>query len=89
MRILFDSQKAMFKSPFGTLSQGEVCQLHIHIPTTVKAVKAECIVTLHDGSVSRTVPMEKESVQGHYEIFGGNFSLAVTGLYFYYFRFFP
>ena len=86
MRILFDSQQAMFKSPFGTLSQGEICQLHIHIPTTVKAVKAECIVTLHDGSVSCTVPMEKESADGLYDVFGGSFSLDITGLYFYYFR---
>ena len=86
MRILFDSKKAMFKTPFGTLAQGEECQLHIHIPSTVKAIKAECIVTLHDGSVNCTVPMEKESAQEQYDIFGGSFSLSVTGLYFYYFH---
>ncbi len=86
MRILFDSQKAIFKTPFGTLSQGQNCQLHIHIPTSVGAVKTECILTMDDGSVSCVASMEKESTEGHYDIFCGNFSLSVPGLYFYYFR---
>ena len=86
MRILFDSQKAIFKTPFGTLSQGQNCQLHIHIPTSVGAVKTECILTMDDGSVSCVATMEKEAKEGHYDIFGGSFSLSVPGLYFYYFR---
>ncbi len=86
MRILFDSQKAMFKTPFGTLSQGQECTLHIHIPSSVGAVKAECILTLDDGSVSRVATLEKETTEGLYDIFGGSFSLSVPGLYFYYFR---
>ncbi len=86
MRILFDSQKAMFKTPFGTLSQGQECTLHIHIPTSVGTVKAECIVTLHDGSESCVAVLEKESAEGLYDIFGGSFCLSTLGLYFYYFR---
>ena len=86
MRILFDSRKAMFKTPFGTISQGQKCQLHIHIPTAVTALKAECIITLHDESASYIVPMEKTATEGQYAVFGGTFSLDVTGLYFYYFR---
>ena len=35
MRILFDSKETIFKTPFGTLCQGQECQLHIHIPSTV------------------------------------------------------
>ena len=86
MRILFDSQKDTFKTPFGTLSQGQECLLHIHIPCSVNAVKAECIVTLHDGSESRVVTLEMQSTEGLYDIFGGSFCLTTPGLYFYYFR---
>ena len=86
MRILFDSQNPIFKLPFGTVSQGQVCTLHIHIPSSVGAVKAECIVTLHNGADSCVAVMEKESTEGLYDIFGGSFSLPLPGLYFYYFR---
>lgn len=86
MRILFDSQQAKFKTPFGTLSQGQECQLHIHIPSSVDAVKTECILTTDDGSVSCTVVLKKDRTEGPYDIFSGSFSLSVPGLYFYYFR---
>ncbi len=86
MRILFDSKQLMYKDPFGTLSQGQSCQLHIHIPTSVGAVKAECILELDDGTVRHTAVLEKESTEGPYDIFSGTFSLETAGLYFYYFR---
>ena len=86
MRILFDSQKAIFKTPFGTLSQGQECRLQIHIPCSVNALKTECILTLDDGSVSAAATLKKEATDGLYDIFSGSFSLSVPGLYFYYFR---
>ncbi len=86
MRILFDSQLTKFKTPFGTLSQGQVCQLHIHIPSSVGAVKTECILEADDGSAACTALLEKECVQGDYDIFAGKFSLTTAGLYFYYFK---
>ena len=86
MRILFDSQLTKFKTPFGTLSQGQVCQLHIHIPCSVGTVKTECILEADDGSATCVATLEKECVQGDYDVFEGKFSLVTTGLYFYYFR---
>ena len=86
MRILFDSQLTKFKTPFGTLSQGQTCQLHIHIPCSVGAVKTECILEAADGSAACTALLEKECVQGDYDIFAGTFSLVTPGLYFYYFK---
>lgn len=86
MRILFDSQETKFKTPFGTLSQGQDCQLHIHIPSSVGAIKTECIVTLDDGSSGCVAVLEKASTEGAYDIFTGSFCLSVPGLYFYYFR---
>ncbi len=86
MRILFDSQQSVFKNPFGTLSKGQLCQLHIHIPSDVGAIKAECILNFDDGTPVPAVLLEKESTKGAYDIFGGSFSLDMPGLYFYYFR---
>ena len=86
MRILFDSQEAIYKEPFGTLSQGQLCQLHIHIPISVGAVKTECILDFADGAPALVVCMEQVRTEGDYAIFAGNFALQQTGLYFYYFR---
>ncbi len=86
MRILFDSQQLIHKEPFGTLSQGQICQLNIHIPSSVGAVKTECLLELHDGSYTQVAVLEKSSEKGTYDIFSGSFSMDRPGLYFYYFR---
>ena len=86
MRILFDSQQLQYKNPFGTLSQGQSCQLHIHIPSSVGAIKTECILDFDNGETGAVVTLTKVGTEGLYDIFGGNFSLSQTGLYFYYFR---
>ena len=85
MRILFDSQKTEYKSPFGTLAEGQSCCLRIHIPCSVGTAKAECILDLEDGTPCIVAPLQKESVQGDYEIWSGSFTLR-PGLYFYYFK---
>ncbi len=86
MRILFDSKKQTYKDPFGTLTPGQNCKLHIHIPTSVGAVKAECLLTRDQDGHAVSVPMYPVKEQGDYTIFGGEFRLPETGLYFYYFR---
>ncbi len=86
MRILYDSKKLQFKTPFGTLLPGETCTSHIHIPATVYSQKVECLISLFDGSNPMTVPMKLHAREGAYEIFQGSFSLPEPGLYHYYFR---
>ena len=86
MRILFDSQQLIYKDPFGTLAQEQNCTLHIHIPSTVGAVKAECILDFEDGKPGTVATLQKEDTIGAYDIFGGSFVLNTPGLYFYYFR---
>ena len=85
MRILFDSKQLQFKSPFGTLTPGQECTLHIHIPCTVQANRVVCIFCYEDGSYMRDVPFVYETTEGPYDIFRGQFSLEYQGLYFYYF----
>ena len=88
MRILFDSKQLIYKDPFGTLTPKQSCTLHLHIPASVGALRAECILCGEDGSHVHTFPMHFDRQEGAYCIFRGALSLAETGLYFYYFRIF-
>ncbi len=86
MRILFDSKQTQFKNPFGTLTPGQECTLHIHIPSTVRATAVVCCLRGAHGQPGREVNMEYAKKHGAYDIFRGKFALDAAGLYFYYFR---
>ena len=86
MRILYDSKQLQFKSPFGTLTPGEICTLHVHVPATVQAKTMECVIQQENGEPALTIPMEYAKKHGAYEIFKGSFAFDACGLYFYYFR---
>ena len=86
MRILFDSKKPEFKSPFGTLTPGQMCTLHLHIPSAVSARRVEIVLCYENGSPARYLEMYRKEQRGAYDIFEGEFSLFAPGLYFYYFQ---
>ena len=86
MRILFDSKKRIFKEPFGCLSVGEECTLHIHIPTTVETTGVVCAFLTEDGKPYRDVELKFERKEGAYDIWGGAFALTEPALLFYFFR---
>ena len=86
MRILYDSKQLQFKDPFGTLVPGQHCKLHIHVPTTVHATSVTCELLYENHTAAQTVTLQKESVQGPYEVFGGTLTLDKPALYFYFFR---
>ncbi len=85
MRILFNSKYLQFKDPFGTLLPEQNCTLCIHIPSSVRASKVECLFSGPDGQPMLTVPMGQQGTMGAYDIFRGDFCFAAPGLYFYYF----
>lgn len=85
MRILFDSQNPLYKTPFGCIAQGEKCCLRIHIPESVGTTTVFCVLQHEDGSLCREVPLTALEQRGVYQVFGGAFTLT-PGLYFYYFR---
>jgi len=87
MRILFDSKKEEFKSPFGCLTAGECCTLRVHVPETVGATHVVCLMQ-REGSETTEVTMTRTDAKGVYDIFSATFSLSERGLYFYYFRIF-
>ena len=86
MRILYDSKQPQFKKPFGTLQPGEICTLHIHIPTTVEATAVEILLQQENGQPAGNFPMTLDRVCGAYEIYRGDMVIDTCGLYFYYFR---
>lgn len=86
MRILYDSKLPQYKTPFGTLTPGQVCTVHIHIPCAVGTTAVTLLLKYEDGKAgAQDIPLEKQSVKGAYEVWGGDFSIPHTGLYFYYF----
>ena len=86
MRILYDSKKSIYKSPFGTLTPGQSCTLNVHIPVTVGTVSAECMFCREDGAPAFSIPMVRAESRGAYEVFRAVFDLPEPGLYFYFFR---
>ena len=86
MRILFDSKQTQYKSPFGTLTPGQVCTLHIHIPSTVQATAVECVINHEHGALAKIASLTYKKKQGAYDIFSGTFTLDQCGLFFYYFH---
>ena len=86
MHILFDSKNPTFKDPFGCLTPEQTCTLHIHVPSSVQAVKVVCVINHENGVLAMEVPMTYSMKKGAYDIFQGKFAFKETGLYFYYFR---
>ena len=85
MRILYNSKQPHFKDPFGTLVPGQNCTLHIHIPSSVKSTRVECLIQYENGVHAFSVGLELQEKKDAYDIFRGNFCFLHPGLYFYYF----
>ena len=86
MRILYDSKLPQFKEPFGTLTPGQSCRLHIHIPRAVQATAVKCLMQYEDGrTTAQEFLFSKERIEGPYEIWQAEFSISQEGLYFYYY----
>ena len=71
MRILYDSKQPQFKTPFGTLTPGQVCTLHIHIPTSVLTTKVTCVFNHEDGSWAQNAVLAFQMKKGAYDVFHG------------------
>ena len=86
MRILFDSRKAEYKTPFGTLVPGGACEINIEIPCDCGTKKAEIVILNEDKSEKCRFSMKKKTEDGSYEKWGTVFSEDTPGLYFYHFH---
>lgn len=88
MRILFDSKKSQYKTPFGTLCPNAPCTLHIQVPLHCQTLRIELVMQQEDGTELFRVPMVRQSAENNYECYTCTFRLEQGGLYFYYFDFF-
>ena len=86
MRILFDSKKEIFKTPFGCVTPGEVCSLRIRIPESVGTAAVACVLQRENGESFREVPFSFLENADSYSTWQCQFDLETAGLYFYYFR---
>ena len=86
MRILFDSRKAEYKTPFGCVTPKDICRFRIHIPVTVKTTAVEIVAERENGEGYKALSMAFSATDGIYDTWQAEFTLPDTGLYFYYFR---
>ena len=86
MRILFDSKKTEFKTPFGCVTPNQPVTLHIHIPASVGTTAVQCVVQTEDGRPFQEAQLSFEKKEGPYDIWSGSFSLTEPALVFYWFR---
>lgn len=86
MRILYNSKDQQFKTPFGTLTEGQSCTIRIHIPKACKTVTSRLIINRENGTEYASYSMIRSEQTEDYDIYSCCFALAQPGLYFYYFR---
>ena len=79
MRILYDSKLSTYKTPFGTLTPGEVCTMNIHIPSTVQATRVQLELLHHDHAPYRPYDFEFAAKKGAYDIFRLQFTIPRRG----------
>lgn len=85
MRILFDSKKEYFKSPFGCVTAEQICTLRVQIPCAVGTTSVKICLLAENGVPVRDMEMAFETQDGPYDLWKGSFSIGQPGLYFYYF----
>ncbi len=86
MRILYNSKDTTFKLPFGTLTEGQKCNISIHIPKSCRTRAVKLLLLNEDKSEHAVFSMQKSGETQDHEIFSCAFALATPALYFYYFR---
>ncbi len=86
MRILYDSKSPVFKKPFGTLREGEKCELGIHIPKQCAAKEVIVEFFKEEQKVFEFPLLKFGEIDESYERWSGSFELSAPDLYFY--RFF-
>ena len=86
MRILFDSQKEEYKTPFGCVTKTQPMTLCVHIPVTVEATKVELVLEKENGENYVNHYFQIKATENLYQQWQCSCSIFDPGLYFYYFR---
>lgn len=86
LRILYNSLDTACKTPFGTVTPGELCTMTVAIPCSCLTTEAALILQHENGSFFREEAFALDRVEAPYEYYKVSFSLSEPGLFFYYFR---
>lgn len=86
MRILYDSKSLVYKRPFGTLTEGEKCEISIDIPKHCKTKEVFIEFFKEQEKAFEFALLDKMEIDENYERYSGSFSITAPDLYFY--RFF-
>ncbi len=86
MRILYNSWKRAFKTPFGSVCPKEPCHIEIRVPRRCAAMNVSLLLE-PDGAPPRKLPMAWTDLDEEgYDRYCVTFSLSECGLFFYYFE---
>ena len=86
MRILFDSQKEEYKTPFGCVTRSQPMTICVHIPVSVEAVTLELVVEKENGESYVNHHFQMKTTENLYQRWQCDCTISDPGLYFYYFR---
>ncbi len=86
LRILYNSKDPAHKSPFGTLTPGQVCRMTVSVPQSCRTTKVVLVLERENGAWYREVAFTGMTVEEPYEHYSVEFSPEEPGLFFYYFR---
>lgn len=85
MRILYNSRKTQFKTPFGTVRTGQSCVLHIYLPKDCGATGVRLMLENCENEPVAEYAFSPESQAEAYEIYSLDFKPKDCGLYYYWF----
>ena len=86
LRILYNSFDSTHKTPFGTLTPGEVCTMTVAVPCSCLTAEVVLVLQYENGSFFREKSFVLDRIEGPYEYYKAEFSFTEPGLFFYYFR---
>lgn len=85
MRILYDSKKIEYKTPFGCIVQDQSCTIHVRIPKNFGTHHVYLCIDA-DGIAYSQFALHYDSSHDDYDDYAVTFSIQDCGLYFYNFR---
>ena len=86
MQILFDSRDPQYKTPFGVLTAGEACTLHIRVPRELEPRYVQLVIEREGDDSALEFSFVWAGQDADYDVFKCDFTLSCKGLYFYWFR---
>ena len=86
LRILYNSLKPEYKTPFGVITPGESCTMTVAIPQSCCTTQVQLVLERENGVLFREAAFALDRTEPPYEYYKIVFQLEEPGLFYYYFR---